>query len=164
MTYRFLLFTFLVCLLSACSTTTGTRSVKAPNFSGYYAQKPIQCVPYARDVSGIPIRGNAHTWWYQASQDRRGSQPQIGAVLVLAKTSRLRYGHLAVVKDVLGPRRILVTHSNWGSDRKSRSFIYETMLVEDVSSRNDWSHLRFWNQYTNAFGSPYEAYGFIYPL
>ena len=165
MTYRFFLCTILAIMLSACSTTTGTydKPIRKMNFSGYYADKPIQCVPFAREVSGIPIYGDAHTWWYQRPEYKRGSKPQKGAVLVLAKTSRLRYGHLAVVKEVIGKRKMLVTHSNWGGDRKTRSFIYESMLVEDVSRHNDWSKLRFWNQYTNNFGSPYEAYGFIYP-
>ena len=26
----------------------------------------LQCVPYARQVSGIRIFGDAHTWWGQA--------------------------------------------------------------------------------------------------
>ncbi len=72
-------------------------------------------------------------------------------------------GHVAVVKNVLGPRKINVTHSNWGDSRSSRHIIYESMLAEDVSDGNDWSEVRFWNDGKNILGFPYAAYGFIYP-
>ena len=155
---RYIFCLLAVLALSACSSTGGR--FHTPQASGYYAAEPIQCVPYARDVSGIPIYGDAHTWWAQAG--KKGNAPQPGAVLVLAKTGKLRYGHLAVVKDVLSPRRITVTHSNWGSDFNTRRVIYERMLVEDLSPANNWTSVRFWNKDINAFGLPYAAYGFIY--
>ena len=86
-----------------------------------------------------------------------------GAVLVLRKTNRLRYGHVAVVKQVLNPRLINVTHSNWGSDGRSRRIIYDSMHAEDVSSANNWTSVRFWNYKNGTFGFPYAAHGFIYP-
>lgn len=134
-------------------------------FAGYYNRAPIQCVPYARDVSGFNIYGDAHTWWQQAARKgyERGQEPQEGAVLVLKKGRKLDYGHVAVVKNIISPREIEVAHSNWGSTRKTRSFIYESMRVQDVSPRNDWSSVRFWNKYIDNYGLPYPNHGFIYP-
>ena len=108
------------------------------------------------------MRGNAHTWWDQAPKYdyTRGKQPERGAVLVLRNTGKLKYGHLAVVNRVVNSREIDITHSNWGSDKSSRSRIWKSMRVKDVSPKNDWSLLRFWNG--KSFGAPYAAYGFIY--
>ena len=42
----------------------------------------LQCVPYAREVSGIRIYGDAHTWWDQAAGHyARGVRPRVGAVM-----------------------------------------------------------------------------------
>src|SRR6185503_6014250 len=47
-------------------------------------QKPLQCVPYAREHSPIKIFGDAYTWWDQASgKYERGSNPAAGTVMVL---------------------------------------------------------------------------------
>jgi surface antigen len=137
---------------------------QSPAASGYYGINPIQCVIYTRDISGINIYGNAHSWWPQAHQKnyKRGAKPKKDSVLVLKKTRKLRYGHVAVVKKIVDKRHIDITHSNWGSDRKKRSFIYQTMRVKDISRKNDWSSLVFWNMYTKNYGSPYAAHGFIY--
>jgi hypothetical protein len=77
---------------------------------------PQECVPYARQVSGIQLYGDAWTWWDGAAAGRyqRGETPQPGAVLVLRKTPSLFHGHVAVVTNLIGPREILVTHANWG--------------------------------------------------
>ena len=132
--------------------------------SGHYSSDIEQCATYARKVSGIELYGDAYSWWQQAPPKyRRGTKPAIDAVLVLKQTSHLRSGHVAVVKNVLSPRQINVTHSNWGDSRSSRHIIYDSMLAEDVSSANDWSQVRFWNDEKGVLGFPYEAYGFIYP-
>jgi hypothetical protein len=86
----------------------------------------------------------------------RGSYPP-GAVLVLARTERLRFGHLAVVSRVVGEREILVDHANWLPGR-----IVTGMPVVDVSAANDWTMLRFWNREAGTFGAIYPADGFIY--
>ena len=132
--------------------------------SGRYTSSIMQCSPYAREVSGVQLRGDAGDWWYAAQgRYQRGNVPARGAVLVLRKTNRLRYGHVAVVKQVLNPRLINVTHSNWGSDGRSRRIIYDSMHAEDVSSANNWTSVRFWNYKNGTFGFPYAAHGFIYP-
>ena len=82
---------------------------------------------------------------------------------VLSRTQRLKFGHVAVVVDVVGPRQIRVTHANFGSDPVSRRIIYDSMPVADVSPNNDWSLVRFWNYQAQAWGILYPAYGFVYP-
>jgi len=45
-------------------------------------QPYLQCVPYAREVSGIQIYGDAWTWWSQAEgRYARGHAPRAGAVV-----------------------------------------------------------------------------------
>lgn len=169
MRMRSLLTLFALCLLAGCAGTssgvfTSSTATHTAFASARMVSSPVQCVPYAREISGIQIRGDAHTWWDKAAPDyERGRMPRPGAVLVLSKTGKLRHGHLAVVKDIINPRQINVTHSNWGNDRYSRRVIYESMRIEDISVKNDWSSVRFWNPDKAVFGFPYAARGFIYP-
>lgn len=154
-----------VLLLLLLFTVTGCATGFHHDYaSGHYSSTRQQCVPYAREVSGIQLYGDAYSWWNQA-QGRylRGHQPTIGAVLVLKKTLKMPAGHVAVVKEVLDRRTINVTHSNWASSWGDRHIIYDSMRVDDVSQANDWTRVRFWNDDKNVFGFPYEAYGFIYP-
>lgn len=125
--------------------------------------KFLQCVPYAREVSGIQIYGDAWTWWGQAGKKsfQRGNRPQVGAVLALRKTSRLKLGHVAVVSAILDDRKILVNHANWGSDSRTRGKVHYRQPVVDVSPGNDWSEVRMMNT-LGSFGSVYPAHGFIY--
>ncbi|MBU6234726.1 MAG: CHAP domain-containing protein [Alphaproteobacteria bacterium] len=133
------------------------------NSSGYRTLTRDECVTYARDVSGIQLRGDAWTWWDKAAGVyKRGQYPAMGAMLVLAKTNKLRLGHLAVVNGILGPRDISVTHANWGNGWLSRRIVYESMRVQDSSPNNDWSTVRFWNHNAGGFGSNYAVKGFIY--
>lgn len=122
-----------------------------------------QCVPFARAVSGVELYGDAWSWWPQAAgRYDRGKRPEVGAVLVLPKAGRLKYGHVAVVHQLQSdPRMILVTHANWGSDGNTRGVVHERQPVMDVSPNNDWSMVRMWNT-KGEFGSPYAAHGFIY--
>lgn len=158
-----------VLLLSGCAGTPGkvfteATPMKAAYYSAHTVSAPVQCVPFAREVSGIQIRGDAHQWWDRAApRYERGQSPRPGAVLVLNRTAKMTSGHVAVVTEVLGPRQINVTHSNWGNDRTSRRMIYDSMRVEDISAHNDWTRVRFWNPEHNVFGFPYVARGFIYP-
>lgn len=158
---------FLSYLLVGCAATTSHDSDRPQAGQGafYSVDAPVQCVTYAREVSGIPIFGDAHTWWRQAGNAgyRRGHTPRPGAVMVLSKTRKLQYGHLAVVKKVLNEREVEVTHSNWGDNHDRRCVIYNAMRVQDLSSEGDWSRVRFWNYEINGWGLPYAVDGFIYP-
>jgi len=143
--------------LAGCSTS---RSGPAPSASSNPSDVAVSCVLYARAVSGIDIRGDAYAWWDNAAgRYLRGQVPEAGAVLVLAKTDRLQLGHLAVVRQVIDDRDILVDHSNWVPGK-----IITGMQVRDVSPANDWTELRFFNQDYGVFGSIYLADGFIYQL
>ena len=118
------------------------------------------CVLYARAASGIDLRGDAFAWWtLAAGRYLRGNMPEVGAVLVLAQSDRLRRGHVAVVQHVIDSRDILVDHSNWVPGR-----IITGMQVQDVSPANDWTELRFFNPQYGVFGSVYPADGFIYQM
>ncbi len=124
----------------------------------------IWCVPYAREISGIPIRGDAWTWWGKAKgKYERGNTPKPYAVLVLRKTKRNKYGHIGVVTGYLGDREILVSHANWGWNRATRGRVYRHMRAKDVSPNNDWTQVRFMHPQVGAYGRVYPAYGFIYP-
>ena len=125
------------------------------------ADKPLQCVPYARALSGIEIRGDAWTWWRSAEgQFRRDRSPAPGAVLVLSRSDQIRLGHLAVVTEVIGPREILVDHANW----LNRGNIHRMTPVRDVSAANDWSAVRVWYTPGRQLGvRVYPAEGFIHP-
>lgn len=117
----------------------------------------IWCVPFARAVSGIAIHGDARTWWAQAGGAYpKGRVPIAGSVLTFRATGRMPLGHVAVVSQVVDPRRILVDQANWVTNRITT----DTMVI-DVSEANDWSKVRVQNQY-NSFGSVYPTYGFIY--
>jgi len=121
-----------------------------------------QCVPFARETSGIRLYGDAWTWWSKADgRYGRGEMPKPGSVLTLKKTNRLTAGHVAVVAAIVEPRRILVDHANWGDNRDLRNKIHQRQPVIDVSPNNDWSAVRFMNT-LGSFGAVYPAHGFIY--
>lgn len=125
------------------------------------AARPLQCVPYARELSGLDLRGDAWTWWSKAEgRYLKGAAPHPGAVLVFSKTRRLRLGHLAVVAEVRNSREIVVHQANWLNGGR----IHRYTPVRDVSPNNDWSEVRVWYTPGRVYGSrSYAAYGFIYP-
>ena len=119
-----------------------------------------QCAPYAREVSGIQIRGNANTWWGQAAGHYdRGHTPKVGAVLAFQASHRMRVGHVAMVSKVVSDREVLLTHANW-----SRPGRIETdVRAVDVSDAGDWSMVKVWYAPQGSLGtSAYATNGFIY--
>lgn len=123
-----------------------------------------ECVPFARAVSGIQIWGNAWTWWEQAAgKYARGSRPEVGAVLVFAKTSQLQYGHVSVVSRIIDERVIMVTHANWSRIGGARGQVERDVTLYDVSAKGDWSAVKTWYHDNRGLGgSSYPVYGFIY--
>ena len=122
----------------------------------------VYCVPYAREVTGIELFGDAWTWWQAAADSYgRGSTPAAGAILVFQRTERLQSGHVSVVTEVVSAREIRVTHANWGYAGKARGQVDRDVPVIDVSPNNDWSEVRVWNG--GSYGRMYPAYGFVYP-
>lgn len=156
--------------VSACATPPPppVQPTAQPRFVAIAPSLPQtgwQCVPYVRQVSAFDIRGDAWTWWSAAAgRYDRGTRPAPGAVLVLRQTDKLRYGHVALVRQILGPREIVVDHANWGWDAATRGRIDAGMRVKDVSPGNDWSQTHFWYDPSDSYGiTNYPAYGFIYP-
>ncbi|KAK0349898.1 hypothetical protein LTR94_031219, partial [Friedmanniomyces endolithicus] len=96
----------------------------------------LQCAPFARQVSGIDIHGNANTWWGQAEgRYDRGHEPRVGAVLAFSASRSMPVGHVAMVSKVVNDREVLLTHANWSY----RGGIERNVRAIDVSANNDWS-------------------------
>lgn len=120
----------------------------------------IQCVAFARSASDVQLRGNAKDWWNNArGVYERGNTPEPDSVLSFRSTRRMPLGHVAVVKQVIDSRTIIIDQSHWAQRGISRN-----TPVVDVSANNDWSAVRVaLNGNKNAFGSIYPTHGFIYP-
>lgn len=125
----------------------------------------LQCVPYARALSGVTIFGDAHTWWGQADgKYTRGNEPKVGAVLAFPPHGKMRLGHVAAVRRVVDDRTIIISHANWSTIGGVRGHIEEDVRAVDVSDANDWSRVRVWYTPNAALGSTqWPAHGFIYP-
>ncbi|WP_371809116.1 CHAP domain-containing protein [Ruegeria sp. HKCCD5849] len=118
----------------------------------------VWCVPYARTLSGIEIRGNAKDWWGKARNSfARGNEPVVGAVMSFRATRGMPLGHVAVVSDIVTEREVIVNHANWHRNKVSLK-----MGVRDVSKNNDWTMVRVESQ-PGQYGSFYPVNGFIYP-
>ncbi len=119
-----------------------------------------QCVPYARLVSGVDIRGNAHTWWGQAAgKYERGREPRVGAVMSMRPHGGSRLGHVAVVSRIINDREVLLDHANWS--RRGR--IERGVKAIDVSANGDWSRVKIWFAGIRDLGkTAYPVNGFIY--
>lgn len=145
-------------LLAACGSSRAPPGTTADG-SGQWS-----CVPYARARSGIALRGDAWTWWEAAAgRYERGRAPREGSVLVLARTSRMPQGHVAVVARVVSAREIRVDHANWASG-SAKGRAARNQPVVDVSPGNDWSLVRVWYPRINGLGaSSHPSFGFVHP-
>ncbi|WP_323670736.1 MULTISPECIES: CHAP domain-containing protein [Bombella] len=145
------LFAVSLCLaLGACSSSS---------VGSYHG--PVQCAPYARQVSAIKLRGRAAAWWWEArGHYPRSHKPAVGSVLVFKASKRIPNGHVSVVRRIRTQRQIEVDHANWVGGRIERH-----ALVEDVSARGDWSLVRVWWAPSGQMGRErYPTYGFILPM
>ncbi len=117
----------------------------------------LWCVPFARAVSGVEIKGNAKTWWGQAKGVyARGHEPQVGAVMAFAASRAMPKGHVAVVSKVVSERAILIDQANWERNR-----VTQDTLVVDVSAKGDWSAVKVANA-GGTLGRVNPINGFIY--
>lgn len=125
----------------------------------------LQCVPFARQESGIQIYGDAWTWWQQAEgRYRRGERPVVGAVMAFRPHGNSKYGHVAVVAKLVNSREVLLNHANWSPINGRRGQIERGVRAMDVSEGNDWSKVRVWYAPTQSLGvKHFPLYGFIYP-
>jgi surface antigen len=124
----------------------------------------LQCVPFARMMSGIQIFGDAWTWWEKAAgKYAQGFTPKAGAVLVFKPNGVMNKGHVAVVSHVLTDRVIQVSHANWSIIEGERGQIENDVTVVDVSPAGDWSQVKVWFDPIRDLGhTVYPTYGFIY--
>ena len=119
----------------------------------------LQCVPFARRESGVEIYGNANTWWRQAvGRYETTETPSESAVMVLHGYNTNARGHVAVVKEMVSPRLMIVDHANWLNGGE----ITRDVPVMDVSEAGDWSEVRVWNVRGRHWGGrTYRVQGFI---
>lgn len=165
-------------LLTACAVTPAPISSPAfptpapsapfprpdkPNIAPRFVTEGgrLQCVPFARDVSGIGLFGDANTWWQKAEGVYPRSRiPSVGAVIVIRTFDDNSRGHVAVVSQILSDREVLVDHANW----HGREEVTVNVPVRDVSEQNDWSSVNVWWLDTNSWGTKdYIVDGFIHP-
>jgi CHAP domain len=156
----------LAAIAAACSTVAPPvgpypvgRSQPYPEQGGprFVSAPPTQCVPYARALSRIDIRGDANTWWRQAADlgYRQSRRPEPGAVMVMQSRG---LGHVAVVTRVISDRVVLVDHANW----HGRGEVAVGVPVRDLSPDNSWSQVNVWWLDTNQWGAKsYYVEGFI---
>jgi surface antigen len=144
----------------SASTGDSARAEVKAAVAEAVANKPkgrIWCVPFARAVTGVDIRGNAKTWWHQAEgRYARGQEPEVGAVMAFAASRAMPKGHVAVVSKVLSEREVLVDQANW-----ERNQITLDTLVVDVSDKGDWSRVKVAST-TGVLGRVNPVNGFIY--
>lgn len=135
------------------------RSASASTPTGY-----LECVPYARQVSGIALYGDAHTWWDQAKgRFIRGRQPRPGAVMSFRPHGAMELGHVAAVTRVIDSRTVLLRHANWSPIAGRRGQIENGVRAVDVSAANDWSEVRVWYAPLGQLGNTHwPVDGFIY--
>lgn len=119
----------------------------------------LQCVPFARRESGVELYGNANTWWRQAQGVYETTEkPEEGAVLVLHGYASDARGHVAVVREVVSSRLIIVDHANWLNGGE----ITRDVPIRDVSEAGDWSQVQVWHVPGRHWGGrTYNVQGFI---
>ena len=124
----------------------------------------LQCVPYARERSGVKIYGDALTWWDQADgRYKRGHRPRAGAVMTFRPSGGMTLGHVAAVSKVIDSRTVLLDHANWSPIDGRRGQIERGVKAVDVSPANDWSQVRVWYDPLQALGTTaWPVAGFIY--
>lgn len=123
----------------------------------------LNCVQYVKQVSSIEISGNAWMWWNNAKgRYNIGHRPAKNSVLVFQRTKAMSAGHVAVVREVVNRRTILIEHANW-APRNGMKGRVSTELVEDISPNNDWTSVRVMHEPSMSYGKPYATNGFIHP-
>lgn len=163
--------------LSLCSVIAGLAALGATTEGVVHARTTemapaqtselppyLQCVPYAREVSGIQIYGDAFTWWEQAEgKYRRGKEPKVGAVMAFVPTAQMQLGHVATVVKVIDKRTVLLDHANWSPINGRRGQIERGVKAIDVSAKGDWSEVRVWYAPLQDLGTTrWPVAGFIY--
>lgn len=150
-------------IMALAALLAGTQLHAEHGFDGRLGTG-LECVPFAREMSGIRIFGDAWTWWNQAAaRYGEGGEPKAGAVLVFKPHGPMTLGHVAVVSRIVAARILMVTHANWSRIGGVRGRIERDVTIVDVSPANDWSAVRVWWHDGRGLGATaYPVYGFIY--
>ncbi|MGN3972983.1 CHAP domain-containing protein [Tsuneonella sp. SYSU-LHT278] len=124
----------------------------------------LQCVPFARERTGVQIYGDARTWWEQAEgRYQRGNRPRTGAVMTFLPHGSMTLGHVAAVAQVIDSRTVLLDHANWSPIDGRRGQVERGVRAIDVSPGNDWSQVRVWYAPLGDLGTTaWPVAGFIY--
>ena len=161
--------------LAACASTPASISAGGSDRPGaslpdYQGREPrvvdysarLQCVPFARQASGVQLFGDANTWWRQAAgRYPRSNSPAFGSVFVIQGYNNPGRGHVAVVTHIDSSRLIRVDHANWLNEGE----ISVGVPILDVSPNNDWTEVRVWHIPGGHWGGRvYRADGFIHPF
>ena len=148
---------------------TGTSAKRKPGYAkagkGRLVARGggLQCVPFARNSSGIVVSGNAHLWWGNAEGVyARGQTPEAGSVLSFRANRSMPLGHVAVVSRVTNSRQLEIDHANWAGPGGRKGSVARGVAVVDVSENNDWTAVRVALGHTGDYGSIYPTNGFIY--
>lgn len=158
-------------ILSALAFTAPAKAETSDGFhaggnarSGTELPAYLQCVPYAREQSGIQIYGDAHEWWSKAEgRFDRGNRPKVGAVMAFQPHRNMQLGHVAAVSKIVDSRTVLLRHANWSPINGRRGQIENDVRAIDVSRNNDWSEVRVWYDPIQALGkTAWPVHGFIY--
>ena len=93
---------------------------------------PLQCVPFARNQSGVNIYGDAHTWWDQARRKfETDDSPSKGAVMVIQGYRTDKRAHVAVVRKILDDRELTIDHANWANP--VLAFCWPAIILKGLS-------------------------------
>lgn len=148
--------------IAAAPVCAQARSLAESDRIGGGAELPVflQCVPYAREVTGIRIYGDAYTWWQQAEgRYGRGKTPRVGAVMAFRPYANSQLGHVAAISKIIDSRTVLLRHANWSVPGQ----IEDNVQAVDVSDNNDWSEVRVWYGPSGKLGTTrWPVTGFIY--
>ncbi len=139
--------------------TSARRDTGRASFSG-----GISCVPYARAITGMDIRGNGRDWWHSAAgRYHRSQRPVEGSVLSFPGSGSMPMGHVAVVSRVVHGRLVEIDHANWGGPGIRRGMVMRDVRVMDVSPDNSWTRVRVQVGFDrDSFGREYPTHGFIH--
>ncbi len=154
----------LACPGAAMADASGDFSARSASDDQGELPAYLQCVPYARERSGVKIFGDARTWWDQAAgRYKRGSRPRPGAVMAFRPSGGMTLGHVAAVAKVIDSRTVLLDHANWSPIDGRRGQIERGVRAVDVSPANDWSQVRVWYDPLQDLGTTaWPVAGFIY--
>ncbi len=130
------------------------QAVRRPSTPGY------NCVQYVRMVSPVQLAGDGWKWWDSAAGSYdRGSAPKADSIMVFGRTGGMQRGHVAVVREVVAAREVIIDHANW----IGRGRVATGVRVVDVSARGDWSQVRVWHSGSDVMGNKvYPIRGFVY--